>query len=81
MGKIQIEMQLFGSLRRFSDLQTNGSRSVTSEMGTSVGNLLDQVRIDKSEVGFVQVNGDLSSFGRRLESGDTILLVGHVAGG
>ncbi len=79
---MKVELRLYASLAAFMPEQTGG-RSLTMEVsdGTTVRDLLQQLKLPKKEIKVIFLNGVHASDGDILKEGDRVGIFPAVAGG
>ena len=79
---MKIELRLYASLAAFMPEQTGG-RSLTMEVsdGTTIRDLLQQLKVPKKEIKVIFLNGVHANDGDILKEGDRVGIFPAVAGG
>lgn len=78
---MKIEVRLYATLRAFIPEALNGILLVNMSEDSTVEDLLSQIKIDKSEIHMLMINGASSSFAQILREGDRVGLFPPVGGG
>ena len=79
---MKIRVRLFGTLgKEFPDHDPLNGFEVDIPDSASVGDLLDQLQIPKSNIGLVSVQGRLVKAGKMLKPGDFVRIFRPIFGG
>jgi len=78
----KVEIRLFASLRKYHP-SSGDSEAFTMELGdkTSLGNLVDKLKIPRQEIGVLMVNGKWQKENYLLKDGDRIGIFPLIGGG
>ena len=78
---MQVRVQLYGTLRRFSQPDTPGCWTGELPEGSTVGDLLEHLGIEPREVAAAAVDGKVRPLDTTLPSGAEVVLVTPIGGG
>ena len=79
---MKVKVRLFGTLgKEFPDHDPLNGFEVDIPDSASVGDLLDQLQIPKSNIGLVSVQGRLVKAGKMLKPGDFVRIFRPIFGG
>ncbi|MBC8443909.1 MAG: MoaD/ThiS family protein [Deltaproteobacteria bacterium] len=79
---MKVKVRLFGTLgKKFPDHDPLIGFEVEIPKDANVGDLIDQLDISKSKIGFVSVHGRLVKADKALKQGDYIRIYGPIFGG
>ncbi len=79
---MKVKVRLFGTLgKKFPDHDPLKGFEVESPEDAKVGDLIDQLDISKSKIGFVSVQGHMVKADKTLKQGDFIRIYGPIFGG
>ncbi len=79
---MKVKVRLFGTLgKQFPDHDPLDGFEIEIPEDASVGDLLDQLEIPKSKIGFVSVEGHLVKAAKILKPGDFIRIYRPIFGG
>ena len=79
---MKVKVRLFGTLgKKFPDNDPLKGFEVEIPNDAKAGDLIDQLDIPKSEIGFVSVQGHMVKADKTLKGGDYIRIYGPIFGG
>jgi molybdopterin converting factor small subunit len=81
MAAMNVHCRLYASLSKFGPVSNGGNSVVRVPRGTTVGGLIDQLRVPVDEIKIIFVNGIHADHDRVLQDGDRVGLFPLVAGG
>ncbi|MQL50720.1 hypothetical protein GFC01_00175 [Desulfofundulus thermobenzoicus] len=74
-----IQLKLFGPLEKYSKIE--GAHQVEVGLTVRVADLLSQVEVPLTAIGFIAVNGIKAGLNYQLQEGDEVIVFPHVSGG
>jgi molybdopterin converting factor small subunit len=78
---MNVQCKLYASLSKFSPDATGGTSTLRVPHGTTVGGLIEQLRVPVGEIKIIFVNGIHAGRDTVLQEGDRVGLFPLVAGG
>lgn len=78
---MKISVNLYGSLRRFSNTANGGKWENDIQNGLEISEVISMIGIRKGEVAYINVNGVMVDEDYVIKENDRIILVTNVEGG
>jgi len=78
---MKVQVDLYGTLRRFSQPQTPGLWLGELFQGASIHDLIEKIGTSEREVAVASINGHVCPFDTKIPDGAKVILVTNMGGG
>jgi molybdopterin converting factor small subunit len=78
---VNVQVKLFGPLRKYSDPDSPGHLRVELPAGSTVADLVSRIANQRGEVAACAVNGRTRKLDTVIQEGDVVMLLSRLGGG